>query len=128
MKSEKKRGIQFDFDSLVEQIIAGKKTASVVRLGEVDLSDGEYDDPLVVGEYYDVYDSQFEIRATIRIIGMELCRWDTIPERLWRGETNNNADEFRQDHLYFFDDVRPEMEFVAFYFELGTSQSSDYSD
>ena len=49
---------------------------------------------------------------------MELCRWDNIPERLWRGETNNNAEEFRQDHLYFFENVTPDLEFVAFYFEL----------
>ncbi len=118
MKNFKNRKIQFDFDSLVEQIIAGKKTASVVRLGEVDLSDGEFDDPLVVGEYYDVYDSHLEVRATIRIIAMELCRWDNIPERLWRGETNNNAEEFRQDHLYYFNNIQPDLEFVAFYFEL----------
>jgi uncharacterized protein YhfF len=118
MNSQKKRKIQFDFDSLVEQIVKGQKTASVVRLGEVELSDGEYDDPLVVGEYYDVYNSQLERRATIRITAMELCRWDNIPERLWRGETNNNAEEFRQDHLYYFDNIRPDLEFVAFYFEL----------
>ena len=118
MIKSKKRRIQFDFDSLVEQIMEGKKTASVVRLGEVDISDGEYDDALVVGEYYDVYDSQLSRRATIRITGMELCRWDSIPERLWRGETNRNADEFRTDHLYYFDDISPDLEFVAFYFEL----------
>jgi uncharacterized protein YhfF len=118
MKSRIKRKIQFDFDSLVEQIVDGRKTASVVKLGMVDVAEGDYDDPLVVGEYYDVYDSHLERRATIRVTEMELCRWDNIPERLWRGETNNNAEEFRQDHLYFFDNVSPEMEFVAFYFEL----------
>ena len=123
MINTKKRRIQFDFDSLVEQIIEGRKTASVVRLGEVDISDGEYDDALVVGEYYDVYDSQLNRRATIRITGMELCRWDSIPERLWRGETNHNADEFRTDHLYYFDNISPELEFVAFYFELVTEIS-----
>ena len=49
MESRNKRKIQFDFDSLVQQIVEGRKTASVVRLGEVDISDGDYDDPLVVG-------------------------------------------------------------------------------
>lgn len=118
MKINNRRKIQFDFDSLVQQIIEGRKTASVVRLGEVDISDGDYDDPLVVGEFYDVYDSKLNSRATIRITAMELCRWDNIPERLWKGETNQNADEFRQDHLYFFDNISPDLEFVAFYFEL----------
>lgn len=113
-----KRKIQFAFDGLVDQIVAGRKTASVVNLGMVDLAEGDYDDPLVVGEYYDVFDSHLVVKATIRIIAMELCRWDQIPERLWRGETNNNADEFRQDHLEFFGEVSPDFEFVAFYFEL----------
>ena len=48
------RRIQFVSDALVQQIVEGRKTASVARLGEVDVADGEYDDALVVGEYYDV--------------------------------------------------------------------------
>jgi uncharacterized protein YhfF len=116
--SHRNRRIQFVSDALVQQIVAGRKTASVVRLGEVDLADGEYDDPLVVGEYYEVYDSARVVRATLRIIGMELCRWDDIPERLWRGETNTSADEFRLDHLDYFNHPAPQFEFVAYYFAL----------
>jgi hypothetical protein len=48
---------------------------------------------------------------------MELCRWEDIPERLWRGETNTSADEFRQDHLDYFENPGPGFEFVAYYFE-----------
>ena len=110
--------IQFVSDRLVEQIAEGRKTASVVNVGEVDISDGDYDDPLVVGDYYDVYDSKLVNRATIRVVAMELCTWDDIPERLWRGETNANAEEFRQDHLEYFDNPGPGFEFVAYYFEL----------
>lgn len=112
----KKRRIQFVSDDLVKQIIEGKKTASVVKIGEVDVSDGDYDDPLVVGEYYDVYDSSLIRRVTIRITGMELCRWDKIPESLWSGETNISADEFKADHVEYFDYPGPEFEFVAYYF------------
>jgi len=117
MKSGKNRSIQFVSDNLVQQIIDGRKTASVVDLGDVDVSDGDYDDPLVVGETYDVYDSSLVVRATIRILGMELCRWEDIPERLWRGETNTSAEEFRQDHLDYFESPGPGFEFVAYYFE-----------
>ncbi len=117
MKSSKNRAIQFVSDALVQQIVEGRKSASVVKLGEVDLSDGDYDDPLVVGEYYDVYDSSLVVQATIRVVGMELCRWEDIPERLWRGETNESADEFRQDHLSYFENPGPGFEFVAYYFE-----------
>ncbi|MCK4785851.1 MAG: hypothetical protein KAV87_18995 [Desulfobacteraceae bacterium] len=110
--------MQFVSDVLVEQIIEGRKTASVVELGEVDIAEDEYNDALVVGRYYDVYDSKLERRATIRVAAMELCRWDSIPERLWRGETNSNADEFRSDHVEYFGDPGDDFEFVAYYFEL----------
>jgi hypothetical protein len=49
---------------------------------------------------------------------MELCRWDTIPERLWRGETNTSPDGFREDHLEYFGNPSGDFEFVAYYFEL----------
>ncbi len=116
MADRKKRRIQFVSDALVQQIVDGRKTASVARLGEVDVQDGDYDDPLVVGERYDVYDSSLAVRATIRILAMELCRWKDIPERLWRGEANADPDEFRQDHLGYFENPGPDFEFVAYYF------------
>jgi uncharacterized protein YhfF len=114
----KNRRIQFVSDALVQQIVAGRKTASVVALDEVDVTEDEYNDALVVGQLYDVYDSKLEQRAVIRIVAMELCRWDSIPERLWRGETNSSADEFRSDHVEYFNDPSDEFEFVAYYFEL----------
>jgi len=110
--------IQFVSDALVQQIVEGRKTASVVVLGEVDLAEDEYNDALVVGRYYDAYDSNLERRGTIRIVAMELCRWDSIPERLWLGETNSSADEFRSDHEEYFGDPSDDFEFIAYYFEV----------
>lgn len=114
----RRRRMQFVTDDLVQQVVEGRKTASVSRLGEVDVAQGDYDDALVVGELYDVYDSNLTKRATIRVTAMELCRWDNIPERLWRGETNANADEFRRDHFEYFSEPDDTFEFVAYYFEL----------
>jgi uncharacterized protein YhfF len=110
--------IQFVSDNLVQQIIEGRKTASVAEIEEIDIAEDEYNDALVIGKYFDVYDSALVKRATIRIVGMELCRWDSIPERLWRGETNIDADEFRDDHKEYFNNPAPEFEFVAYYFTL----------
>lgn len=118
--STKHRRIQFVSDDLVEQIVAGEKTASVVALDEVDLDEDEYNHSLVVGRWYDVYDFGRANRCTIRITAMELCRWDAIPERLWRGETNGSADEFRADHIDYFEDPAGDFEFVAYYFELAS--------
>ena len=110
--------IQFVSDNLVRQIIEGRKTASVAEIDEVDVKEDEYNDALVVCKRYDVYDSELKKRATIRIVAMELCRWDNIPERLWRGETNIDADEFREDHKEYFNNPSHEFEFVAYYFTL----------
>ena len=112
-----RRRMQFVSDALVQQIVEGLKTASVAALDEIDVKEDEYNDALVVGEYYDVYDSKLVKRATIRIVAMELCRWDAIPERLWRGETNENADGFRKDHVDYFGNPDEDFEFAAYYFE-----------
>jgi uncharacterized protein YhfF len=113
-----RRKIQFVSDALVQQIVEHRKTASVAGLDEVDAKVDEYNDPLFVGQHYDVHDSAGGRHATIRITGMELCTWDRIPERLWRGETNVDAEEFRQDHVEYFGAsvVGPAFEFVAYYF------------
>ena len=95
----------------------------MVWVGQVDVIEGDYDDPLVVGEYYVVYDSALQPRCTIRITAMQLCRWDNIPERLWRGETNASAEEFKQDHLDYFDHPGEDFEFVAYYFHLESVQT-----
>ena len=117
MSQRRRRRIQFVSDALVQEIVDGIKTASVVGLGEADIADGDYDDPLAVGEFYDVYDSALTVQATIRVVAMELCRWDAIPERLWRGEGNVDADEFKADHLDYFDNPGDDFEFIAYYFE-----------
>jgi uncharacterized protein YhfF len=79
--------IQFVSYHLIEQIIEQRKTASVIHLENVTRDEDEYNHALMVGEFYDVYDSKLVTRCTIRITAIELCQWNNIPERLWRGET-----------------------------------------
>ena len=112
--------IQFVSDALVEQIIEGRKTASVALIGDIEHDEDEYNSALVVGDYYDVYDSSLTRRCTIRITAMEVCRWDNIPEALRRGETNTDADEFRADHVDYFEYPADDFEFIAYYFVLIT--------
>jgi len=111
------RRIQFVSDALVQQVLDGRKTASVAELDEVNVKEDEYNDALVVGQLYDIYDAALVKRGTLRIVAMELCRWDDIPERLWHGETNVSADEFRTDHVDYFDNPSDDFEFVGYYFE-----------
>ena len=53
MSQRKRRRIQFVSDALVQEIVDGIKTASIVDLGDVDVADGDYDDlnrPGIAGE------------------------------------------------------------------------------
>jgi len=106
----------------VEQIAAGRKTASVAALGEVNEEEDQYNSALVVGDYYDVHYDDRRRACTVRIVGMELCRWDDVPERLWKGETNASARGFRDDHADYFNDPSDDFEFVAYYFALVQDQ------
>ncbi|MBD3172670.1 hypothetical protein GF326_09375 [Candidatus Bathyarchaeota archaeon] len=65
-----------------------RKEKQLVSPEEVDVDVDEYNRAYVVGHYYEVFDSLHEPRCLIRITVMELCRWNKIPERLWKGETN----------------------------------------
>jgi uncharacterized protein YhfF len=112
--------IQFVSDHLIEQILEKQKTASVTRLENLNHDEDEYNQALLVGAFYDVYDSKFVKRCTIRITAIELCQWNNIPERLWRGETNKNASEFREDHDEYFNYPPDSFEFAAYYFQLIT--------
>jgi uncharacterized protein YhfF len=110
--------IQFVSDHLIEQIIEKRKLASVTFLENLVHDEDDYNQTLVVGDFYEVYDSKLVKRCTIRITAIELCQWKNIPERLWRGETNKNSDEFREDHKEYFNYPSDSFEFAAYYFQL----------
>ncbi|NJP12274.1 MAG: ASCH domain-containing protein [Leptolyngbyaceae cyanobacterium RU_5_1] len=109
--------IQFVSDDLVGQIVEGRKTASCVWLDQLGDED-DYNHALTVGEYYTVCNLNKQPVCKIRILCMELCTWNKIPARLWRGETNTSASEFRSDHVEYFNHPSDEFEFVAYYFKL----------
>jgi uncharacterized protein YhfF len=109
--------IQFVFDNLADQIVEGRKTASCVGLDQLGDED-DYNHALTVGGYYTIYKLDKTPACKIRILCLELCTWNNIPERLWRGETNMSAEEFRSDHVEYFNHPPDEFEFVAYYFKL----------
>ncbi|MGF1655867.1 MAG: DUF6614 family protein [Verrucomicrobiales bacterium] len=109
--------ISFTSDHLIDQIIEGRKTAStewVHKQGE----ENEWDSALEVGAVYTVFDSHRIPRCTIRLTSIRLCQWNSIPEWLWKGETNNTPDEFRADHVLYFDNPKQDFEFLGYEFEF----------
>ncbi|MEM7624896.1 MAG: ASCH domain-containing protein [Planctomycetota bacterium] len=117
MKNGQENRVSFTHDRLIDQIIEGRKTATVERLNEQGYLD-EWDTGLEVGAVYQVYDSNRTARCRVKITAIRLCVWGDIPEWLWRGETNSNPDEFRADHLEYFGEVADDFEFVGIEFHL----------
>lgn len=108
-------------DSLVIEIENGKKTATVCKADEYDLSEGDYDDGgLEVGDLVEVYDLKKKRRCTIRVTEVYKVRFGDIPEKLWKGEACRSAEHFRQAHRecwphYGLDDA---FELMATHFTL----------
>jgi len=92
-------GVDENDDRLIKQIIAGRKTATACPAAEYFLPDGAYEDGgFGVGDRVEVYDLKKQLRCVIKITEVYTATFASIPEKLWRGEGNKSADEFRQDH------------------------------
>ena len=86
-------------DSLVMEIIEGKKTATVCRADEYNEPEGEYDDGgWEIGDLVDVYDLQKQLRCRIRITEVYPVLFGKIPEKLWREEVCRSAKHFQDAH------------------------------
>lgn len=108
-------------DFLIQQIIKGKKTATacpdhLYRVPDGDFDDGGYE----VGDIVDVYDLKERLRCVIRITEVYETKFGEIPNKLWRGECNRDANDFQNEHLACWSefDMTNEFPIVANHFEL----------
>lgn len=114
-------GADEDDDSLVREVIAGRKTVTADTVeayykGYGELGDGGY----VAGDLIDVHDLRGRLRCTIRAKEVRVIRFGEIPEDVWRGETFGSAQEFREVHIRCLPhlDLHDDVEFVTLHFEL----------
>jgi len=114
-------GAHEDDDSLVLNVIAGRKTVTADTVedyykGYGELGDGGY----AAGDLIDVYDLRGRPRCTIRATEVRIIRFGDIPEDVWRGETFASADEFREVHIRCLPhlDLHDDFAFVTLHFEL----------
>ncbi|MFC3459131.1 ASCH domain-containing protein [Massilia haematophila] len=114
-------GAHADDDSLVLDVIAGRKTVTADTVedyykGYGELGDGAY----AAGDLIDVHDLRGRRRCTIRATEVRVVRFGDIPEDVWRGETFASADEFREVHVRCLPhlDLHDDVEFVTLHFEL----------
>jgi len=88
-------------DSLVVEILEGKKTATVCKADEYYESEGDYDDGgWEVGDLVEVYDLQERLRCRIRITEVYPVKFGDIPEKLWRGEACRSVEHFQEAHRH----------------------------
>lgn len=108
-------------DSLVREVIAGRKTVTADTVedyykGYGELGDGGY----VTGDVIDVHDLKGRLRCKIRATEVRVIRFGAVPEDVWRGETFSSAQEFREVHIRCLShlDLHDDFEFVTLHFEL----------
>ena len=114
-------GVDENDDSLVREVIAGRKTVTADTVedyykGYGELGDGGY----VAGDIIDVVDLKGRPRCTIRATEVRVITFGDIPEDVWRGETFSSAQEFRDVHIRCLPhlDLHDGFEFVTLHFEL----------
>ena len=112
--------MQWNDSVLIDQIVAGVKTATVRPL---EWSEGldSYNTPIRCGAVYTVYDADRTPRCRIRITAIELCTWGAIPDALWQrdpaADGSVSLEAFRGDHDHYFGWPSDDYEFLAIYFE-----------
>jgi len=108
-------------DSLPLAVIAGRKTVTADTVEDYfkpysEYGDGSYE----TGDLIEVYDLKQRLRCLIRRTNVQIIRFGSIPEGVWRGEGFSSAHEFQEVHIrclpqYVLHDDFP---FVALHFEL----------
>lgn len=114
-------GAHEDDDSLVRNVIAGKKTATAAVASEYNDSYGEYGDGgYEVGDVVEVYDPKRRLRCLIKITEVYPIRFESIPERVWREEAFNSEEEFKECHIKCMPgyDLQDDFEFMIIHFRL----------
>ncbi|THB79363.1 MAG: ASCH domain-containing protein [Desulfobulbaceae bacterium] len=90
-----------DDDRLILQVLAGEKTATAGPTVDYDTPYGPYDDGgYEAGDLVEVCDLKKRLRCIINITECYHTSIGQIPEKLWRGEGNRSAAEFKENHRY----------------------------
>lgn len=92
-------GAHQDDDSLVRDVIAGRKTVTADTVeayyrGYGAAGEGGYQ----AGDVIDVHDLRGRLRCVIVATKVALVRFGAVPEAVWRGENLDSAEAFRQCH------------------------------
>jgi uncharacterized protein YhfF len=105
---------------LITQVLDGTKTATVRAASSWGVPRNVFDDARFdVGDHADLFDNAGQVHARLRVTDIYTCRFDTIPEKLWRAEAEPSADAFRASHFLGWPDLTLTDDFLltAIHFE-----------
>lgn len=108
-------------DSLPRSVMEGRKTVTADTVEDYYQPYGEYGDgSYAAGDLIEVYDLQRRLRCVIKATKVQVIKFGDIPEEVWRGETFESADAFRECHVRCLPqyDLHDDFEFVTLHFEL----------
>jgi len=108
-------------DHLLDQLLEGRKTASVGLARDWHVPDGDYDDGgYLVGDFVEVCDRLCRLRAHIRITEIYGTTFGNIPEKLWRDEVCTSAEDFQRGlrQCWAGEVVTDDTRLIAFHFTL----------
>lgn len=106
---------------LIGQVLDGTKTATARPQASWGVPRNVYDDAVfTVGDIADLYDNAGVVHARLRITAVYDCRFDAIPEKLWREEAEPSAEAFRDSHIQGWPHLTLTDDFVltAIHFEI----------
>jgi len=108
-------------DSLIREVLEGKKTATVCKADEYDLPEGDYDDGgWETGDLVEVYDNHQKLRCLIEITEVYRTTFGNFPDKLWMGEVCRDAEHFREAHRHCWPeyDLTDDFDMMATHFRL----------
>lgn len=110
-----------DDDSLVREVIAGRKTVTADLVEAYHRGYGEYGEGgYAPGELIDVFDARGRLRCVIRATKVYTVLFGAVPEEVWRGEGFASARAFQECHVACMPDqeLHDDVAFVTLHFEL----------
>ena len=91
---------------LIAQVFDGTKTATARPCASWGVPRNGYDDArYAIGDVAYLYDNAGRVYARLRITDVYTCRFDAIPENLWRAEAEPSAQAFRDAHIRGWPDL-----------------------
>lgn len=91
---------------LIGQVLDGTKTATARPTSSWGIPRNTFDDARFdIGDVANLLDNTGHVHAHLRITDVYTCRFDAIPEKLWRAEAEPSAQAFRESHIQGWPDL-----------------------